>query len=135
MTIKDSSFMQYGFGAQVAHKHDRKIQSKWKLQFSKMSNFTILDSKALPGEGPKISDNFEAMTKIKDIFLNRMNRAHGICQQTLKLPDRKMRSEPYLRRETFLLSHPLCSYSVLLCSYSVFTHFILLLCTYFFTFL
>ena len=36
-----------------------------------------------------------------------MNRAHGICQQTLKLTDRKMRSEPYLRRETFLLSHPL----------------------------
>ena len=107
MTIKDSSFKQYGLWAQVAHKHDPKIQSKWKFQFSKISNFTILDSKALPGEGPKISDNFEAMTKIKDIFLNRMNRAHGICQQTLKLTDRKMRSEPYLRRETFLLPHPL----------------------------
>ena len=87
----------------------QKNSQKWKFQFLKISNFTILDSKALPGEGPKISDNFEAMTKIKDIFLNRMKRAHGICQQTLKLPDRKMRSEPYLRRETFLLSHPLHS--------------------------
>ena len=84
----------------------QKKQSKWIFQFSKISNFTILDFKALPGEGPKISDNFEAMTKIKDIFLNRMNRAHGICQHTLKLTDRKMRSEPYLRRETFLLPHP-----------------------------
>ena len=35
-----------------------------------------------------------------------MNRAHRICQKTLKLTDRKLRVQPYLKREPFLLFNP-----------------------------
>ena len=54
-----------------------------------------------------MSASFAASNTIKDIILIRMKRANGICQKTLKLTNSKMRKEPFLLRETFLLPHPL----------------------------
>ena len=77
---------------------------------SNFRGFFILESisiRGLPRARPKISAKFVARNEIKGIFLIWMNRAHRICWKTLKLTDRKLRTQPYLRRETFLLFHPL----------------------------
>ena len=90
-----------------AQKHDKKNSLSGNSNFR---GFFILESisiRGLPRARPKISANLVARNYIQDIFLIRMNRADRICQKTLKLTDRKLRTQPYVRRETFLLFHPL----------------------------
>ena len=84
----------------------------WTLQKSSQSrNFNFSEFLILQlldfNSGLKISANIAARNKIKAIFYTRMNRGNGIYQITLVWAEWKMKGQPYLRQETFLLFHPL----------------------------